>query len=89
MDAGQAPGPRPPADLRPAQPGIVLVGRVIFGHVSATLVDLAQRGFLSLEETHDGLDETHDGAGGDWLLIDRRSGQVAEAVHFWVSSGCC
>jgi len=74
MDSGQAPRPKPPADLRPAQLGIVFVGRVIFGHVGATLVDLAQRGFLSLDETHDGVDETPDGAGGDWLLIDRRGG---------------
>jgi hypothetical protein len=50
----------------------VLVGRVILGHVTATLVDLAQRGFLSLDETHDGLDEAYDGADEDWLLIDRR-----------------
>jgi hypothetical protein len=56
---------RPPEDLRPAQLGIVLVGRVILGHISATLVDLAQRGFLGLEETRDGDD-------GDWLLTDRR-----------------
>jgi hypothetical protein len=74
VDAGQASAPRPPADLRPAQLGIVLVGRVILGHVSATLVDLAQRGVLSLDETHDGLDEVHNANDGDWLLIDRRSG---------------
>jgi Predicted membrane protein (DUF2207) len=74
MDVGRAAGLRPPADLRPAQLGIVLVGRVILGHVSATLVDLAQRGVLGLNETHDGLDDTHNGADGDWLLSDRRGG---------------
>lgn len=72
MDAGPAGELRPPEALRPAQVGIILVGRVIFGHVSATLVDLAQRGFLTADETHDGLDEPDDEAGRDWLLIDRR-----------------
>ena len=67
MDLGPARAPEPPFDLRPAQLGIVFVGRVILGHVSATLVDLAQRGFLSL-------DETHDGADADWFLTDRRTG---------------
>ena len=54
----------PPADLRPAQVGIVLVGRVVLGHIGATLVDLAQRGFLRIEEIPDD-DE-------DWLLTDLR-----------------
>jgi hypothetical protein len=74
MDAGQPLELRPPAGLRPAQLGIILVGRVILGHVTATLVDLAQRGVVSLDETNDSLDETRDAADGDWLLIDRRSG---------------
>jgi hypothetical protein len=74
MDVGQPRGLKPPEGLRPAQLGIIVVGRVILGHVTATLVDLAQRGVLSLDETHDGLDEAHDGADTDWLLIDRRSG---------------
>ena len=52
-------------DLRPAQLGIVLRGRVILGHVTATLVDLAQRGFL-------GLDEVQGNTGPDWLLADLR-----------------
>jgi hypothetical protein len=55
----------PPADLRPAQLGIVLVGRVILGHLGATLVDLAQRGFLRIDEVP-GDDER------DWLLTDLR-----------------
>ena len=48
MQAGQPKSVTPPEDLRPAQLGIVLRGRVILGHVTATLVDLAQRGFLGL-----------------------------------------
>lgn len=55
----------PPGNLRPAQLGIVLVGRVVLGHVTATLVDLAQRGFLRFDEV--------DGqAGPGWLLTDLR-----------------
>jgi hypothetical protein len=54
----------PPADLRPAQVGIVLVGRVVLGHIGATLVDLAERRFLRIEEIPDD-DE-------DWLLTDLR-----------------
>ena len=65
MQAGQPKGVTPPQDLRPAQLGIVLRGRVILGHVTATLVDLAQRGFL-------GLDEVQGNTGPDWLLTDLR-----------------
>jgi hypothetical protein len=54
----------PPADLRPAQVGIVLVGRVVLGHIGATFVDLAQRGFLLIDEVPD--------ADEDWLLTDVR-----------------
>jgi hypothetical protein len=39
-----------PQDLRPAQLGIILVGRVIVGHIGATLIDLCQRGFLRIED---------------------------------------
>ena len=47
----------PPGGLRPAQLGIVLVRRVLLGHIGATLVDLACRGCLSLEPLdEDGLD---------------------------------
>jgi hypothetical protein len=55
----------PPADLRPAQLGIVLVGRVILGHIGATLVDLAQRGFLRIDVVPG--DDDHE-----WLLTDLR-----------------
>ena len=53
-------GLTPPDGLRPAQLGIVLVGRVIFGHISATLVDLAQRDYLRI----DGVP-----GGEQWLLF--------------------
>jgi hypothetical protein len=55
----------PPEGLRPAQLGIVAVGRVVLGHLSATLADLAQRGFLRIEEILGGDDP-------DWLLTDLR-----------------
>lgn len=50
----------PPGGLRPAQLGVVLVGRVLLGHVGATVVDLACRGYLTVEP----LDED----GSDWQL---------------------
>ncbi len=55
----------PPAELRPAQLGIVLLSRVIFGHISATLVDLAERDFLHVEEAP-------ENGKPDWLLTDLR-----------------
>ena len=55
----------PPGGLRPAQLGIVALGRVVFGHLSATLADLAERGFLRIEEIPGGDDR-------DWLLTDLR-----------------
>jgi len=48
-----------------------LRGRVILGHVSATLVDLAQRGFLDIEEV--------DGSPNpDWRLTDLRHQAAGE-----------
>jgi len=55
----------PPEGLRPAQLGIVLIGRVIVGHASATLVDLGQRGLI-------GIEEVLGDAGADWVLTDLR-----------------
>ena len=55
----------PPGGLRPAQLGIVALSRVVFGHLSATLADLAERGFLRIEEIP-GSDDR------DWLLTDLR-----------------
>ena len=51
----------PPEDLRPAQLGVVLVGRVVLGHISATIADLAARGYLRMDES-----------GADWVLTDLR-----------------
>lgn len=65
----------PPEGLRPAQLGIVLVGRVVAGHASATLADLAQRGFL-------GLDEVAGAAGADWRLTDLRAQQAPRPLVF-------
>ena len=58
----------PPGGLRPAQLGIVAVGRVVLGHLSATLADLAQRGVLRIAEVPRSDDP-------DWLLTDLRDTQ--------------
>ena len=49
----------PPRGLKPAQLGVVLVGRVIASHASATLIDLAGRGTVSIAPA---------AAAGDWEL---------------------
>jgi Predicted membrane protein (DUF2207) len=67
MPREQPEPPTPPQGLRPAQLGIILDGRVITRHISATLTDLARRGFMSIEAIPD--DE-------DWLLADLRSGAI-------------
>ena len=63
----------PPEDLRPAQLGIILAGRVIVGHLGATLIDLCQRGFLRIDEIPGGDD-------AQWLLTDQRGQAPAPAV---------
>lgn len=65
MPGQQADSVTPPEGLRPAQLGIVAVGRVVLGHLSATLADLAQRGFLRIAEVPRSDDP-------DWLLTDLR-----------------
>jgi hypothetical protein len=50
------------AGFRPAQLGAILVGRVSLGHIGATVVDLASRGYLRIDAVHD------DPA--DWKLTD-------------------
>jgi len=55
-----------PDGLRPAQLGVVVIGRVILGHVGATVADLAQRGYLRLAEVP-GEDQA------EWVLTDLRS----------------
>lgn len=42
--------------LRAGQTGILALGRVIMGDIAVTLVDLAQRELLTVEETTDGAD---------------------------------
>jgi hypothetical protein len=49
----------PPGGLKPAQLGVVLLGRVIASHAAATLTDLAGRGVVSI---------TPSGGAGDWEL---------------------
>jgi hypothetical protein len=58
--------PRPPDNLRPGQAGVVMLGRVIIGDVAVTLVDLAVRRFLAVQEQ----DDSHglDGADLGWSL---------------------
>lgn len=43
----------PPRALRPAQLGVILVGRVTLGHIGATVVDLAGRGYTRIELVED------------------------------------
>lgn len=62
MAAEQAADLIPPQNLRPAQLGIVFLGRVVLGHLSATIADLAYRGVLAVAEA----------PGDDWLLTDLR-----------------
>ncbi len=45
--------PRPPDNVRPGQAGVVMLGRVIIGDVAVTLVDLAVRRFLAVQERGD------------------------------------
>ena len=73
MQEGRAQSLTPPEDLRPAQLGIVLLGRVILGHISATLVDLAQRGFLRIEAIPGDGDP-------DWLLTSLRDQAAGRSV---------
>lgn len=70
--------PVPPDGLRPGQLGVVVVGRVIIGDVAATLVDLAVRGLLRIDE-----DTTV--ADGGWLLtlgVGARSRSSESSVEY-------
>jgi hypothetical protein len=62
MAAEQATDLIAPENLRPAQLGVVFLGRVVLGHLSATIADLAHRGVLTVAEA----------PGDDWLLTDLR-----------------
>lgn len=70
MDGRTGRNPTPPGALRPAQLGIVLVGRVLLSHIGATVVDLADRGFLSLEVTGD------DNPGWRLTVLDGKPGEL-------------
>lgn len=59
--------PVPPAGLKPGQVGVVVIGRVIIGDVAATLVDLALRGYLRVEQ------DPADGNSG-WVISTAADG---------------
>jgi len=70
--------PVPPEGLRPGQLGVVAIGRVIIGDVTATLVDLAQRGLVRI-------DEDTTAADGGWLLtlaVGARSRSAQSAAEY-------
>jgi hypothetical protein len=56
----------PPRALRPAQLGVVLVGRVTIRPIGATVVDLAERGYLRVELIEDDA--------RDWQITDLDAG---------------
>lgn len=70
--------------FRAGQTGVVVLGRVIMGDIAATLVDLVQRDFLTVEETTDQ---------GDWLLTvmpgtATRSRVACSITRSGSSTGC-
>jgi hypothetical protein len=70
--------PVPPEGLRPGQLGVIAIGRVIIGDVATTLVDLALRGLLRV-------DEDTAAADGGWLLtlaIGARSRSAQSAAEY-------
>lgn len=67
MSASDAMGSALPGGMKPAQAGLVLVGRVTCGHLAATIVDLDERGVVKVEQLS-GSDSRH------WLLTRLASG---------------
>jgi hypothetical protein len=65
--------PVPPEGLRPGQLGVVAIGRVIIGDVAATLVDLALRHQLRIDE-----DTTAADAG--WLLTPATGSRSSDSI---------
>jgi hypothetical protein len=57
--------------LKPGEVGLVILGRVVMGDIAVTLVDLAQRDLLRVEETGDG---------ADWLLAPSRGVPARQAI---------
>ncbi len=72
---------RPPRDLRPGQVGILLDERADTLDVSATVVDLAVRGYLHIEE----LPRAHWFASRDWKL----TGCKEQDDSLLTYEGCC
>ena len=75
----------PPPDVRPAQLGFVMNEGFVQRHITATIVDLAVRGFLRIEEVHDGDDP--DSKPTDHRIVSlrgfTRSGRApASAEHY-------
>jgi hypothetical protein len=63
-----------PASLKGLKPGeisLVLLGRVVMGDIAVTLVDLAQRDLLKVEEADEG---------ADWLLTSSRGVSARRAI---------
>lgn len=73
MDGQTGLSPASPGGLRPAQLGVVLVGRVLLSHIGATVVDLASRGFIRMETAGDD--------GTDWLLTGL-DGEAEELLDY-------
>jgi hypothetical protein len=57
--------------LKPGEISLVILGRVVMGDIAVTLVDLAQRDQLRIEETDDG---------ADWLLTQSRGVPARRAI---------
>jgi hypothetical protein len=58
--------------LKPGEISLVVLGRVVMGDIAVTLVDLAQRDLLRVEETDDG---------ADWLLSPLPGISVRRAIE--------
>jgi hypothetical protein len=77
MPGGDGLVPRPPDRMRPAQIGAVMRGRVIIGDIAVTLVDLAVRRLLEVEDCRSPED--------NWLLIARHAGGPAHRSESMLS----
>jgi hypothetical protein len=63
--------PASPKGLKPGEISLVILGRVVMGDIAVTLVDLAQRDLLRVEETDDG---------ADWLLTPSHGVSARQAI---------
>jgi uncharacterized protein (TIGR04222 family) len=64
---------RPPDDLRPAQVGVLVDERADPLDVTATIVDLAVRGYLAIEE----VEKAHRWSKSDWKLTQQKEADGA------------